>query len=62
MIAPSDRVVPLSDQFRGRSALLQPQSDSTAPTIVRGAKAEPPVFDIAGGFAVNALMHVAAQD
>src|SRR6516164_5818213 len=26
-----------------------------------GAKAEPPVFSISGGFAVNALMHVARK-
>jgi hypothetical protein len=35
---------PLSNErFGGRSALLMPQSGSAAPTILRGAKAEPPV-------------------
>ena len=30
--------------------------------IVWGAKAKPPVSRMPGGFAVNALMHVAARD
>jgi hypothetical protein len=64
MIARSDRVVPLTDEHLGDEVCAPAHSGSTAPTmlgspkalgIVWGAKAEPPVFNMAGGFAVRCM-------
>jgi len=62
MIARSDRVVPFScDSFRGTKRMasccrFDSPDDGPVKANRWGAKAEPPVFNMPGGFAVNALM------
>jgi hypothetical protein len=71
MIASSDRGVPALTRFgdEARASRCPPVRQprrcclGTTRGIVWGAKAEPPVsLIVPGGFAVNALMHVAARD